>query len=433
MFLRSLINIARLKILFFIFLITYPVLRRRSIYLFLDYAGPSFIKLGQALASRPDLIGKEMAASLSGFQDKVKPFSSKIVKNILAKELGHDYEERFTEIDYTPAASASIAQVHKATLNDGSKVAVKILRPNIRKTVKRDIATLGFIIKITSLFSKSLAKSLDDIASVLKQCYEVELDLTREAGNAVRLKKNLVDLIGFYVPDTYPQLTTPRILVTQWIDGIPFSDLEAIKESTLDKKEVAKNLVISYFSQVYRDGYFHADMHHGNLFLMANGDIGVVDFGIMCEIDKKLRIAIAEILIAYLDKNYARVAKIHIEAGIVPKDADIYALELTCKDIGSKMVGSSIKDVSLARLLTDLIEMTSKYKMSTKPELLLLQKTILLVEGVGVTLDPDLNIWKVAGPWVKGWAVKNISFDAKIRDAAIDFFTAVKNIVKSNL
>jgi ubiquinone biosynthesis protein len=238
---------------------------------------------------------------------------------------------------------------------------------------------------------------------------------------------------GFYVPKVFTNLTTKKILVTEWINGIPFSDHKAILSSKLDKKLIAKNLIVNYFNQTYRDGYFHADMHHGNLFLMANGDIAVVDFGIMCEIDKKLRIAIAEILIAYLDRDYSRVAKIHIDAGIIPKDVNIHDLELTCQKIGERMVGESIKDISLVSLLTDLVEMTSKYKMSTRPELLLLQKTILLVEGVGVMLDHELNIWAIAQPWVKKWAIKNISFDAKIRDAVVDFVTAVKNIVKSNL
>lgn len=433
MFFGSLISLVRLVLLFLIFVILYPVLRKKSVYLFINYAGPSFIKLGQSLATRPDLVGRDMSKVLSGFQDKMKPFSKKIVKNILKQKLGQNLEGIFTQIDYTPKACASIAQVHKATLIDGNHVAIKILRPSIRRTVKRDLATLDLIIKIISLFSKDLANGLKDVSCVLKKCYETELDLNREAANAIRLKNNMKDEIGFYIPHIYTDITTSKVLVSEWIDGIPFSDHKAILQSKHDKKEVAKNLVISHFNQVYRDGFFHADAHHGNLFLMENGDIAFVDFGIMGEVDKKLRIAIAEILIAYLNKDYARVAQIHRDSGLVPKDVDMYGLELACKKIGDRMVDSSIKDISLARMLTDLIEMTSKYKMTTKPEILLLQKTIILVEGVGVMLDPDLNIWSIAKPWVRQWAVKNISFDAKIRDAVVDFFSAVKNIVKSNL
>ncbi len=429
----SVLNLLRLALLFLLYLLLYPVLRKKSVFLFLDAAGPSFIKLGQALATRPDLIGESMASILSRFQDKVRPFDSKLSAKILSKEIGMNYRDIFVEFSKDPVASASIAQVHKAKLDDGSDVAVKILRPNIDKTVKRDIATLSLIIKVVSLFSKDLAHGLGDVAKVLKNTSSTELDLTREAANAVRLKKNMMSSKGFYVPKVFTRLTSKKVLVTEWIDGIPFSDHKAILESNFDKKEVAKSLVVNYFNQAYRDGYFHADMHHGNLFLMKNGDIAVVDFGIMCEINKRLRIAIAEMLIAYLDHDYSRVAKIHVEAGLIPKDVNIYDLELTCQKIGERMVGESIKDISLAKLLTDLIEMTARYKMSTQPELLLLQKTILLVEGVGVMLDHELNIWTIAQPWVRQWAVKNISFDAKIRDAVVDFVTAVKNIVKSNL
>ncbi len=434
MFFRSLFSIARLKLLFLFYLILYPFLRKKSIFLFLNHAGPSFVKLGQALSTRPDLVGKDMAATLSSFQDKMDSFSAKEVKEILAQEYGSDFENTtFKEFDYNAKACASIAQVHKAALNNGNEVAVKILRPNIRKTVKRDIAALDFIIRFISLFSRQLASGLDDVSSVLKRCYETELDLNREAANAIRLKNNMRDAIGFYVPHIYLHLTNSRIMVSEWIDGIPFSDHKAILESKHNKKELAKNLVVNHFNQSYRDGFFHADSHHGNLFLMENGDIAVVDFGIMGEINKKLRIAIAEILIGYLKRDYKRVAQIHIDAGLVPSDVDFYGLELACSKIGNRMVDVSIKNISLAGLMTDLIEMTSKYKMSTKPELLLLQKTIILVEGVGVMLDPDLNIWKIADPWVKEWAVKNISFDAKIRDAVLDFFAAMKNIIKDNI
>ena len=430
---RSLLNLFRLFFLILIFTLLYPILRKKSVFLFLDLAGPSFIKLGQALATRPDLVGESMANILSRFQDKVRPFNSKLSTKILSKEIGMNYRDIFVEFSKDPVASASIAQVHKAKLDDGNYVAVKILRPNIDKIVKRDIVTLNLLIKIVSIFSRDLAHGLQDIAKVLKNTSATELDLTREAANAVRLKRNMMGSKGFYVPKVFTRLTSKRVLVTEWIDGIPFSDHKAILESDFDKKLIAKNLVVNYFNQAYRDGYFHADMHHGNLFLMKNGDIAVVDFGIMCEINKKLRIAIAEMLIAYLDRDYARVAKIHVDAGLIPKDVNIYDLELTCQKIGERMVGESIKDISLANLLTDLIEMTARYKMSTQPELLLLQKTILLVEGVGVMLDHELNIWTIAQPWVKEWAVKNISFDAKIRDAVVDFVTAVKNIIKSNL
>lgn len=426
---KSIFNLFRLLILFLIFALLYPILKRRSIYLFLKLAGPAFIKLGQTLATRPDLVGEPLAKILANFQDNLKPFSAKKVTDILQKEFGENFDKRFIEFDYTATASASIAQVHKAKLDNGKIVAIKILRPNIDKIVARDIATLDLIIKIISLFSEFLAKSFSDINLILKSAAKSELNLLKEAENAKRLKHNLQGLEGFYVPEVYIDYSTKKVLTIEWINGIPFSDKLKISASNFDKKKIAQNLVISYFTQVYSDGFFHADMHPGNLFLMKNGDIGVVDFGIMGEIDKKTRIAVAEIFIGFLNKDYKRVAQIHIKTGLVPKDVSVDELALSCQKIGETIVGSAIKDVSLAQLLAYLIAMTREYKMSTKPELLLLQKTLLLVEGVGVMIDEDLNMWELARPWVKEWAKKNIGFDAKIRDILIDLFDAAKKII----
>lgn len=413
------INLLRLTFLFLVFLILYPFLKDKAIYHFLKLSGPSFIKLGQALSARPDLVGQNLAQALSSFQDKLDPFSSHKVKQILQEQYG-DVTTIFREFDYQAVASASIAQVHKAVTLQGDVVAVKILRPNIAKIMARDIRTLRFIIRIISIFSKFLAKSLLDIHQLLRDLQKSELDLMREAANASRLKEELRDVKGFYVPQVYWHLTSSKILVLEWIDAIAFSNKEAILKSDLDKKQIARNLVISYFTQVYGNGFFHADMHQGNLFLLQNGDIAVVDFGIMGKIAKKTRIAVAEILIGFLNRDYQQVAQIHIDAGFVPRDTDVDDLALSCRKIGESIVDSSIKDIPLSRLLTNLVTMTRDYQMTTKPELLLLQKTLLLVEGVGVMLDPDLNMWEIARPWVKQWAKTNIGFDAKIRDALID-------------
>ncbi len=428
--LSSIINLLRLFFLFIISALLFIFIKKRAIYFFLKFAGPSFIKLGQALSTRPDLVGHEMADIFSHFQDKLPPFSAKKVKAILQKEFGKNYHKLFLEFDFHAKASASIAQVHKAQTADGADVAVKILRPNIKKIVARDIATLNLIIKIIRIFSKFLAQNLANINLVLKDCAKTELNLLKEGGNAMRLKEELQGLKGFYVPHIFLNYSTPNILTSQWIYGIPFSNKTAIKNADFDKTQIAQNLVVSYFTQVYSCGFFHADMHPGNLFLMPNGDIAVVDFGIMGEIDKKTRLAVAEIFIGFLHKDYKKVAQVHIDAGFVPANTSVHALAIHCARIGETIVGSSIKDISLATLLSHLIEMTHEYKMTTSPELLLLQKTLLLVEGVGVMLDENLNMWELARPWVRDWAKKNIGFDAKIRDALLDLFTAVKNAVK---
>lgn len=427
----SILNLIRLAGLFLVALLVFPFSKNFSIYFFLRFAGPSFIKLGQMLSVRPDLVGQSLAKVLSEFQDRLKPFSGVKVKKILQQEFGDNFSDKFVEFDFNAVASASIAQVHRAKLADGKIVAVKILRPRIAVVMARDITTLKILIKFIAIFSKFLAKSFSDILDLLKNVAKSELDLLQEAANASRLREELKGVKGFYVPEVYWKFSTAKALTLEWIDGIPFSDKEAIANSAFDKKQIAENLVISYFTQVYGNGFFHADMHPGNLFLLKNGDIAVVDFGIMGQIDKKTRLAVAEIFIGFLHKDYKRVAQVHIDAGLVPQDTSVDNLALSCRKIGETIVGASIKDVSLANLLTNLITMTRDYKMTTKPELLLLQKTLLLVEGVGVELDPNLNMWEIAKPWVAQWAKKNIGFDAKIRDALVDLIDLAKKFLRN--
>ncbi len=414
------VAIANLFRLIFLLLIAAPIFffdKNRAIYFFFNSAGPSFIKLGQILSIRPDLVGKELARRLSSFQDALKPFPAKFEQEFL---------EDFSEFNFKPVASASIAQVHKAKLKTGEDVAVKILRPRIAQIMARDISTLRII-------AKFLPRIFSDIADLLTQVSKSEIDLLHEAANASRLREDLKDVKGFYVPTIFWKFSSEKILVLEWLDGIPFSNSEAIKNSLHDKKQVAEHLVISYFSQVYIHGFFHADMHPGNLFLLKNGDIGVVDFGIVGKLDKKTRIAVAEILIGFLHKDYKRIAQIHIDVGMVPENTDLDDLALSCRKIGEAIVGSNVSDISVAKLLTHLIIMTRDYKMETRPDLLLLQKTLLVVEGVGVMLDPELNMWELARPWVNEWAKKNISFDAKIRDAVVDLFELARKFLRSSL
>jgi ubiquinone biosynthesis protein len=411
----AVLNIFRLA---FLFLLSFPLFifsRNRAIYFFLHAAGPSFIKLGQVLSIRPDLVGENLAKVLSSFQDDVAPAKSRF---------DEDFLKNFSEFDLTPVAAASIAQVHKARLKTGELVAVKTLRPRIAAIMNRDIKTLRIL-------QKFLPKIIKDLADLLSQVAKSELDLLAEAANASRLREDLSDVKGFYVPQVFWKFSTSKILVLEWLDGTAFSNSAAIKNSPFDKKEIARNLVISYFNQVYMHGFFHADMHPGNLFLLKNGDIGVVDFGIMGQLDKKMRLAVAEILIGFLHKNYRRVAQIHLDAGLVPANTNIDQLALSCRKIGEMIIDVDVKDISVAKLLTNLIQMTNEYQMETKPDLLLLQKTLLVVEGVGVMLDPNLNMWEIARPWVKEWAKKNIGFDAKIRDAVVDLFELAKKFLRS--
>ena len=428
----SIINFIRLLFLFLILLPLYFFKKKETVYLFFKLAGPSFIKLGQILSVRSDLIGDEMAMVLSQFQDRMKPFSEDKLFKILNKEFANNFDDIFKDFNYQAVASASIAQVHKATLKNNQEVAVKILRPNIEKIMRRDISTLKLLATIIKIFSPFLSKTFFDISELLYQTSRYELDLLHEAANGSKLRENLKNVQGFYVPEIFWKISSQKILVIEWLSGVAFSNKEAINKTKFDKKKIAENLVISYFNQVYADGFFHADMHPGNLFLLANGDIGVVDFGIMGKIDRKLRIGLAEILISFLHKEYNRIAELHIELELVPANTNIDDLALSCRKIGEMIVDNDVKDISVAKLLTDLIKMTRDYKMATKPELLLLQKTLLLVEGVGVTLDKNLNMWELSRPWVKEWARTNIGFDAKIRDATIDIFKIIKKFIKDH-
>ena len=428
MIIASVINLLRLLFLLFFCIALLPFFRNKSIYFFLKFAGPTFIKLGQLLANRSDLVGDDLANILGEFQDRLPAFSFKKVQKIIEGEFKKPLDKIFLEFNRSPVASASVAQVHKAKTFSGNVVAVKILRPNIVRIVRKDIATLKLMALGVGIFSAYLKEKFLNIAELLEDCSKKELDLHFEAAAAAELKDKLSDVRGFYIPKIYWQISTSKVLVLEWIDGIAFSDKGAILNSGFDRREIAKNLVVSYFNQVYVHGLFHADMHLGNLFLMKNGDIAAVDFGIVGSIDKKTRIAIAEILMAFLKQDYRKVAKLHIDAGLVPGDVNIEEFALSCRIIGEVVVGKSVGEISMAKLLANLLKMTKKYKMETRPELLLLQKTMMLVEGVGVFLDKNLNIWDLARPFVKEWATKNISFDAKIRDVAAELVRMFKKL-----
>lgn len=426
----SVFNLLRLALLLLVSAILYLFIKNKAIYFFLKFSGPSFIKLGQLLANRPDLVGDDLAFQLSSFQDRLPAFSFKKIVKIIESEFSQPLNKIFAEFDPIPVASASIAQVHQAKTMEDDLVAVKVLRPNISALIKRDIATLRLLANFTGLVSVYFKEKFLSIVELLTVCSHKELDLFCEASAAAELKEKLVDVKGFYVPKVYWQLVSSKVLTTQWIEGVPFSDrlkiFQAIKDNGFNKVDIARNLVLSYFNQVYVHGFFHADMHGGNLFLMKNGDIGVVDFGIMGSIDKKTRIAITEIVIAFLDRNYKKVAQLHIDAGLVPENIDINEFVLSCRVIGELVVDKAVGQVSMAKLLENLLKMTRKYQMQTKPELLLLQKTMMLVEGIGMFLDKDLNIWDLAKPFVKEWAKKNIGFDAKIRDFVVEILGVIK-------
>jgi ubiquinone biosynthesis protein len=430
LFIKSLFNIVKLFLFFVIFLIFFPFYEERAIYFFLKFSGPVFIKLGQFLSVRPDLVGKELSELLSKFQDNLTPFSEKNAINYIEKIYQKDINDIFKKFKKEPIASASIAQTHKAVLKGGEVVAVKILRPNIAKIIKRDLLTIKIITFILAIFSKNIRSIRKDILPSLKNMLEKEVNLLLEAASSSKIKDILLDFNDFIIPKIYWNLTNKDILVMEWIDGIRFSNKKAIAATKFNKKKLVKILVLGFFHQAYDRGFFHADMHPGNLILTKDGKIALIDFGIIGILDRKIRIAITQIFINFLKRDYRRVAELHLEAGLVPEDTDLDEFSLYSRILGESITDKKVSEVPLILIFTKLIEMIQKYNMKTNENLLLLQKTITLIEGIAFSLDEDVNIWAIAKPWMEDWSKKNIGFDAKIRDNFLEIMDDIKIIAK---
>lgn len=390
--------------------------------------GPSFIKFGQALSVRPDIVGEDIAVSLSRLQDKMPPFASILAIKIIEKELGRSVSEIFKEFNEKPVAAASIAQVHKAQLQDGTIVAVKILRPNIESKFKRDLALFyfvaWFVAKIPSFKRLKPKEVIDVFASTVRK----ELDLRMEASSASELRENTKNDEGFRAPKIFWEYTSRHVLVLEWVDGIQINDKEALLKAGHDLRAISKNLAISFLNQAYRDGFFHADIHPGNLFVDKLGNIVPVDFGIMGRLEESTRIYVAEILRGFLIGDYMNVAKVHFDAGYIGADKSVHDFALACRAIGEPLMGLPASKVSIGRLLALLFKVTEDFDMQTQPQLLLLQKTMVLIEGVGASLDPEVNLWQMAEDWIEKWARKNLGPEAHIKAGLKSLFSVLKNL-----
>jgi ubiquinone biosynthesis protein len=384
----------------------------------LQEAGPSFIKLGQALATRSDLLGDEMAADLSHLQDKLPPFPTSQARAIIEEEFGRPVEELFSSFDETPVAAASIAQVHFAVTTEGREVAVKVLRPGVEAAFHRDLELMRWVAGMV-VMAKPELRRLKPVESVeaLAETVELEMDLRFEAAAAGELKDNFEDDENFHVPDVDWQRTARRVLTTERLSGIPLDERDAIIKAGHDPEEILKKASEASFKQVFRDGFFHADVHPGNLFVMESGAIGAVDFGIMGRLDLKTRRWLGEILLAFLTRNYRRAAEIHFEAGWVPAHRSIDAFTQACRSIAEPILDRPQNEISIARLLGQLFQITGTFQMETQPQLLLLQKTLLVAEGTGRRLAPQANIWFMARPLIEEWMMDNLGPEARIRDA----------------
>ena len=384
--------------------------------------GTTFIKLGQFLATRPDIIGEELARDLEKLQDKVPAFDLYDAKKIIKKEIGENYFKNITEIT-EPIAAASIAQVHiaKIKLDDQEKqVAIKILRPEIEKLFNEELdALMLFAYIVENTIAKAKRLKLVEVVHLLREITNIEMDLRFEAAAANELYENTKNDFGFNVPKIYWNYTTKKILTLDKVQGISIREQKKLEELGVNLEKLAKNLIQHFLKQAVRDGFFHGDMHQGNLFVDAKGNIIPVDFGIMGRLDKNNRKFLAEILYGFIQRDYVKVAEVHFQAGLVPQNASKEEFAQALRSVGEPIFGQSIKDISGGNLLAQLFEITEKFNMATQPPLLLLQKTMVVVEGVARKLNPDTNIWEVSRPVLEDW-LKNLKSPKSTIDTALN-------------
>lgn len=391
--------------------------------------GPSFIKVGQMLSTRSDLLGEEMTADLSHLQDKLPPFPTAQARAAIEAEFGKPIDALFEHFDDEPVAAASIAQVHFAITKEGEEVAVKVLRPNIEDAFKGDLELFFWGARLLERTRPEL-KRLKPVESVrtLARSVEMEMDLRFEAAAADELRENFHGDSSVFVPRIDWQRTGQRVLCTERVHGIAFSDIDAIINAGHDPFEVLKKTSISFFYQAFRDGLFHGDLHPGNLFVLPDGAIGIVDFGIMGRLDRPLRKHLAEMLLGFLTRDYRRVAEVHFEAGWIPANQSVDEFTQACRSIAEPILDRPQNEISIARLLGQLFQVTEAFEMETQPQLLLLQKTMLVAEGTGRNLSPDANMWLIARPLIEQWMRANLGPEARIKDAAQQTFEALRKL-----
>lgn len=382
--------------------------------------GPSYVKLGQFLATRADVIGPELSADLRHLQDKAEPFSMAEAREAVERALGGKLEDHFVEFG-PPVAAASIAQVHKAYVLDGGvrkAVAVKILRPNIEKRFNRDLDSYYFAAQMIERFYPP-SRRLKPVAVVdnLKHTTALEMDLRLEAAAISEMASNTTADEGFRVPAIDWKRTAKRVLTIEWVDGIPISQRETLKAKGFDTAALGLTVLRSFLRHAMRDGFFHADMHQGNLFVDADGKVVAVDFGIMGRLGLPERRFLAEILHGLITRDYHRAAAIHFEAGYVPPHHTVEEFAQAMRAIGEPIQGRTAEEISMADLLGQLFAYTEVFDMETRPELILLQKSMVIVEGVARDLDPSLNVWVAAEPVAKEWMESNLSPLGRLREA----------------
>ena len=385
----------------------------------LERLGPIFVKFGQALSTRRDLLPPDIADELAKLQDKVPPFASELALIEIERAYGKPWHQVFATFDQTPVASASIAQVHFATLPDGKEVAVKILRPNMKSIIANDIALMdnaaGLIERLWA--DGKRLKPREVVAEFSKHLYD-ELDLMREAANASQLRRNFISSPILIVPEVYWDYCSTSVMVMERMTGTPISQVEALRALAIDVRKLASMGVEIFFTQVFRDGFFHADMHPGNIFVSAQGQYIALDFGIMGTLTDEDKSYLAQNFLAFFQRDYKRVAQAHIDAGWAPKHTRVDEFEAAIRAVCEPIFDRPLKQISFGKVLLSLFQTSRRFNVEIQPQLVLLQKTLLNIEGLGRQLDPDLDLWKTAKPFLERWMAEQVGWRG--------FFNAIK-------
>jgi ubiquinone biosynthesis protein len=386
----------------------------------LERMGPAYLKLGQFLATRPDVVGVSMARDLEALQDRLPPFPQAEAEAVIATSLERSIAQAFVSLGPAVAA-ASIAQVHRGEVERGGArhaVAVKVLRPSVASRFRRDLADFFFVAHKAETYSAEARRlRLVEVINTMSRSVAMEMDLRLEAAALSEMAENTRDDPDFRVPTVDWDRTTHNVLTMEWIDGIALSDHARLEQAAVDLPDLGRKVIQSFLRHALRDGFFHADMHPGNLFLDPAGRLVAVDFGIMGRLGLKERRFLAEILLGFITRNYRRVAEVHFEAGYVPGHHSVENFAQALRAIGEPIHNRLAEEISMAKLLTLLLEVTALFDMRTRPELILLQKTMVVVEGVARGFDPRLDIWKVAEPVVREWIERNLGPIGRIQGA----------------
>jgi ubiquinone biosynthesis protein len=395
----------------------------------LQELGPTFIKFGQMLSTRADMMGDAVAADLSDLQDRLPPFPAAEARRIITDELGKPLDTLFASFNNEPIAAASIAQVHLAVTTDGEEVAVKVLRPDVEVQFARDIALFYWLAAWAERLLPFLRRLRPvDSVRTFEETVTLEMDLRFEAAAAAEMADNFADDETFVIPRIDWQRTARRVLTLERINGISIDEPAAIVAAGHDLDQVMERAADAFFNMVFRDGFFHADLHPGNLFVGEKGELIAVDFGITGRVDKQTRRYLGEMLMGFLNRDFRRVAEVHFEAGYVPPDQSVDTFTQACRSIAEPILGRPLHEISIGRLLGQLFEVTETFSMEIQPQLLLLQKSILVAEGVGRGLNPRVNMWQLARPLIEQWMADNLGPQARVRDSVTALVASLESL-----